>query len=268
MTDSRQQEQSSNAAVPDSCARCKRDLSGERPVALPDGCRYCAACCARMATDEFEMETGEPFVKWIDKHPQLVMQHQPMEMKVRKTYAIVPVVFAVIGLVLAAFGVWTFLQPKDALPKIAPETLALRPEERGPRPLPPPSGIGYIILGLGSAALFGLIGFRQARAYFRASGFILTLKDGTFDLVHRGREETFMIDDIKQACVVRPGTVGATEGALGLEDGRMLTLDTCLTDLHALRVVMDLRLREEFPPSVEEIEKVRRDKLRELRGLS
>src|SRR5205807_7665010 len=50
-----------------------------------------------------------------------------------------------------------------------------------------------------------------------------------------------------------PGTVGATEGAIMLQDGRMLTLDTCLSDLHALGVVMDLRFREDFPPSADDL---------------
>ena len=54
-----------------SCARCQRDLSAENPVRLHDTREYCAACCASMATDAFEMETGEPFVKWIEKHPKL-----------------------------------------------------------------------------------------------------------------------------------------------------------------------------------------------------
>jgi len=94
------------------------------------------------------------------------------------------------------------------------------------------------------------------------------LKDGVFHLQHGSRNETFTVDDVAQACVVRPGTVGATEGALGLKDGRMLTLDTCLSDLHALGVVMDLRFREEFPPSADDLARIRRDKLRKIRGLS
>ena len=67
---------------------------------------------------------------------------------------------------------------------------------------------------------------------------------------------------------MRPGTVGATEGALGFKDGRMLTLDTCLSDLHALGVVMDLRFRDDFPPGPDDVAKVRRDKLRKIRGLA
>src|SRR6185295_11319574 len=72
------------------------------PVRLPDQREYCAACCASMATDSFEMETGEPFVQWIAKHPKLVLRYQPMEMSVRRLGFVFPLC-ATIGGVAAAF---------------------------------------------------------------------------------------------------------------------------------------------------------------------
>ncbi|MCK6472303.1 MAG: hypothetical protein L6R28_11205 [Planctomycetes bacterium] len=234
---------------------------------LPDGAEYCAACCERMATDAFEMETGEPFVKWIEKHPELVMAHQPMELAVRRMGFLFPLACAVLGLGLAVFGTLRLLNPP-------PEDTAAVPVSpapsagRTPKKLPPPSGKGYLAAGLAAMLLFGWLVLRQGKGYLRAAGFRLTLRDGVFHLKHRDREESFPVGDVTQACVVRPGTVGAREGALGLSDGRMLTLDTCLSDLHALGVVMDLRFREDFPPSLEERDRERRERLRKIRGLS
>ena len=51
-------------------------------------------------------------------------------------------------------------------------------------------------------------------------------------------------------------------------DGRVLALDACLSDLHALGVVLDLRFKREFPPSLDELAAQRREKLRKIRGLS
>jgi hypothetical protein len=115
---------------------------------------------------------------------------------------------------------------------------------------------------------FAYFALRGARAFLRARNFRLTLQDGNFHLQHGRNSDTFSANDVEQACIVRPGTVGATEGALQLKDGRMLTLDTCLSHLHALGVVMDLRFREDFPPSADDIARVRREKLRKIRGLS
>src|SRR5205085_11936359 len=92
------------------CARCLRSLSAENPVRLPDTREYCAACCQNMATDAFEMETGEPFVKWIEKHPRLVMRYQPLEMSVRRMGFLFPVFAAVIGLLMVAFGTLLYIR--------------------------------------------------------------------------------------------------------------------------------------------------------------
>jgi hypothetical protein len=119
-----------------------------------------------------------------------------------------------------------------------------------------------------SVLLFGALAARGLVAYMRAQNFELTLEEGVFHLTHGKRAETFGMDDLDRACVVRPGTIGATEGALGFKDGRMLTLDTCLSDLHALGVVMDLYFNREFPPGPEDIARERRTRLRKIRGLS
>src|SRR5204863_844485 len=98
----------------------------------------------------------------------------------------------------------------------------------------------FMFVGLFCIAVFGALTARGLLAYMRAQDFQLTLEDGQFDLHHGKHDERFRIDDLDRACVVRPGTIGATEGALGFKDGRMLTLDTCLSDLHALGTVLDL----------------------------
>src|SRR5262245_4648975 len=96
------------------CARCFRNLSGEQPVRLPDTREYCAACCESMATEAFEMETGEPFVKWIEKHPRLVMRYQPLEMSVRRLGFLFPIFAALIGIGFVCYG--TSLYYDAALP--------------------------------------------------------------------------------------------------------------------------------------------------------
>ncbi|MCZ7647774.1 MAG: hypothetical protein M5U26_21375 [Planctomycetota bacterium] len=225
-----------------SCARCARQLTGERPLRLPDGRDYCAACCDRMATEQFELETGETFAAWIEKHPRLVMEHAPMEIGLRRLLFVAPLLAACGSLMLLALGFYRLV--------FAGKT-----------------GLGFMLLGGLGALAFAAFSLRQLRSFLRARGFVLTLEAGRFELKHGPRRDAFNIEDVEQACVVRPGTVGAREGALGLKDGRMLTLDTCLTDLHALGVVMDLRFREDFPPSLEDQWKDRRDKLRKIRGL-
>jgi len=229
------------------CARCARSLSAEKPVRLPDGAQYCAACCERMATEAFEMETGMHFVPWIEKRDELVMQHQPLELTVRRTLFAVPLLVVIIGLGTVGYGIY-----------------------RGASGEAPWRGAtsAYIGIGCGMVAFFGLLVLKQGQQYLRAAGFSLRLKDGVFTLRHGTKTETFPVAAVTQACVVRPGMVGAREGALGFADGRMLTLDSCLTDLHALGVVMDLRTGKEFPPSLEDQERERRDKLRKIRGLS
>jgi hypothetical protein len=224
------------------CSRCNRVLSAEKPVRLPDSRSYCMACCESMAADDFEMETGETFTKWIEKHPVLVMQYQPLELTVRKMNFILPLLLSLLGILVGGYGVRTYFVGDFRA--------------------------GWIGLGVAMLIFFGIFSFRGARNYLRALNFKLTLEDGVFRLQHGSRSDTFTADDVTQACVVRPGTVGATEGALQLKDGRMLTLDTCLSDLHALGVVMDLRFREDFPPSADDIARVRREKLRKIRGLS
>src|SRR5450432_2545294 len=92
------------SAMPDPtilCQRCSRVLSAERPVRLPDNRVYCAACCESMAADIFEMETGETFTKWIEKHPQLVMQYQPLALTVRRFGFFFP---------LAIAGLWVMYE--------------------------------------------------------------------------------------------------------------------------------------------------------------
>ena len=233
------------------CARCARVLSAEKPVRLPDGRIYCAACCEGMAAGDFEMETGEMFTKWIEKHPTLVMRYQPLELTVRRAGFFFPLVLSLMGIALSFYAlIWPSLR-----------TLA-------PNPNKPLNRIGFLLVGVAMLLFFGWLAFRGAKAYLRAINFKLVLEDGVFRLQHGSRNESFNADDVVQACVVRPGTVGATEGALRLHDGRMLTLDTCLSDLHALGVVMDLRFREDFPPSADDLARIRRDKLRKIRGLS
>lgn len=233
------------------CARCDRSLSAERPLRLPDNRIYCAACCESMAADDFEMETGETFTRWIEKHPQLVMQYQPSEQNIRLAIFIFTAVLAFSGFTVLVIGIVARLRLFQLL-----------------EPLHTWRGLVYVAIGLIMSGVFGIMALHSGRNYLRTSNFKLTLKDGTFYLQHGAHSDTFAADDVTQACVVRPGTVGATEGALRLQDGRMLTLDTCLSDLHALGVVMDLRFRNDFPPSADDIAKVRRDKLRKIRGLS
>ncbi|HLX61577.1 MAG TPA: hypothetical protein VKX17_09880 [Planctomycetota bacterium] len=286
------------------CSRCQRNLFAEKPVHLPDSRDYCAACCESMATDSFEMETGERFTQWIEKHPRLVMRYQPMELSVRRLSFFFPLAAAVGG--IAVFGIGCVKYIVAGLPllylalgvtaililaaliltypkasarlgggfgllalklfvtglSLAAPIVALLGMIRFGRP------VGFIVLGLSSILLFGWLASRGLVAFMRAQNFELTLEDGVFHLTHGPRAETFGMDDVERACVVRPGTIGATEGALGLKNGLMLTLDTCLSDLHALGVVMDLHFNREFPPSAEDLARVRRDKLRKIRGLS
>ncbi|HYG76889.1 MAG TPA: hypothetical protein VEK08_17930 [Planctomycetota bacterium] len=284
------------------CSRCQRNLSAEKPVRLPDTRIYCAACCESMAADAFEMETGETFTKWIEKHPELVMRYQPLELSVRRLSFLFPLFVSLIGVGTTIFGIVQALRlghspllafgfPLTLLASAAIEFAGfkLTLTNKAGRMLGillmvlgslaiPASAVasfiwmgrtfGFILLGLVVIGAFGALALRGGLAFLRARNFRLTLKDGIFHLQHGSRSETFSVEDVTQACVVRPGTVGATEGALGLKDGRMLTLDTCLSDLHALGVVMDLRFREEFPPSADDLAKIRRDKLRKIRGLS
>ena len=282
------------------CERCSRALSAERPVRLPDKRIYCAACCESMAAADFEMETGELFTRWIEKHPELVMKYQPLELTVRRFGFFFPAVLTVLGLVVIGYGVkqsiehlvnplylgagaaipvglgllWYFYEKAEWLSrgiafKIAAFLfIAAIPVYGFFGCVKYGFSFGYIVLGAALVAFFGLLAINGVQAYLRALNFNLTLKDGVFHLNHGNRAETFSVDDVTQACIVRPGTVGATEGALRLKDGRMLTLDTCLSDLHALGVVMDLRFREEFPPSADDLAKIRRDKLRKIRGLT
>jgi hypothetical protein len=224
------------------CGRCARKLTAEPPIRLPDTRTYCTACCESMASDTFEMETGESFSRWIAKHPKLVMQYQPLELSVRRMSFFFQLLICALGAGMLVYGI------------AAGETL--------------PRKLGYICVGAIVFLSFAALSLRAATDYLRAVNFKLILDEGTFSLQHGTRQETFSVDDVTQACVVRPGTVGATEGALGLKDGRMLTLDTCLSDLHALGVVMDLRFKADFPPSADELAKIRRDKLRKIRGLS
>lgn len=237
------------------CTRCARSLYAEKPVLLPDAKSYCAACCESMAAGDFEMETGETFTKWIEKHPRLEMKYQPLEITVRRAGFMFPLVLSLMGL-----GIFIFAGIKLAM------LFSAAPDWRSMLRLQGPAG--YFIVGTSMLLFFGFLAARGAMAYLRAMNFALTLSNGVFVLRHGTRSETFHADDVVRACVVRPGTVGATEGALCLKDGRMLTLDTCLSDLHALGVVMDLRFREDFPPSADDLARIRRDKLRKIRGLS
>jgi len=252
-----------------------------------------------MATDSFEMETGEPFVQWIEKHPKLTLRYQPMEMSVRKLTFVFPLCVALGGLGVTMFGCVRYVRaslPIEYLAAFLIASLALAasilyvlknedaPGNKGAKAvtsvlsfvLPAAALAGMwqygnpaalIAMGLFSTALFSWLAARGLQAWLRAQDFQLTLEDGKFQLVHGKHTAAFVATDLDRACVVRPGTVGATEGALGFKDGRMLTLDTCLSDLHALGVVMDLRFRDDFPPSPDDIAKVRRDKLRKIRGL-
>ena len=281
------------------CFRCKRDLSSEKPVWLPDGENYCCACCESMATDTFEMETGERFSDWIAKHPTLTMTYQPLEINVRTMAFYFPLLCAFGGLFVLLLGCWKFGQAGFQLLYLAGglglmlalgalAALIFTEKIQGKAPklvaavlnallLPALCIAGlwyfgkpaaYIVLGLFCAVLFGALAARGLFALLRARGFSLTLENGVFNLRHGKRAEIFNVADLNRVCVVRPGTVGATEGALGFKDGRMLSLDTCLSDLHALGVVLDLRFREDFPPSADDLARVRRDKLRKIRGLT
>lgn len=250
-----------------------------------------------MATDTFEMETGQRFVDWIEKHPKLSMRYQPLEISVRKLAFYFPLACALGGAIVTLVGCWQYGQAGFPLAHLGGAFLFLlvmgavagglaTEKIRGGMfralismmaiILPVGLGLGIflygrpaglIVLGICSTILFGALALRGLLALLRAQDFELTLADGVFNLRHGKHAETFNVNDLKQVCVVRPGTVGATEGALGFKDDRMLTLDTCLSDLHALGVVLDLRFREDFPPSADDIAKVRRDKLRKIRGL-
>jgi len=235
------------------CSRCDRVLSAEKPIRVPDCRVYCKSCCESMAADDFEMETGESFSNWIEKHPELVMKYQPLELQVRRMSFYFPLGISILGLVVLIYGIARAVSAYS----VSMDFVAVL---RG--------HFGYVLLGLVMVLAFGAVSLRGLISYLRANNFRMTLKDGVFNLEHGSRKETFNVDEVTQACVVRPGTVGATEGALQLKDGRMLTLDTCLSDLHALRVIMDLRFRKEFPPSADELAKIRRDKLRKIRGLA
>src|SRR5260221_2989264 len=92
-----------NKSMP-TCSRCQRPLSAEKPVHLPDSRDYCAACCESMATDAFEMETGERFTQWIENHPKLVMRYQPMEMSVRRLSFFFPLAGAIGGVAGLSFS--------------------------------------------------------------------------------------------------------------------------------------------------------------------
>jgi hypothetical protein len=292
-----------NSTTIPKCERCSRTLTAERPVRLPDKHVYCAACCESMAAADFEMETGELFTRWIEKHPELVMKYQPLELTVRRFGFFFPAVLSLLGLVVIGYGValciaqqnppvpalfllagaaipvgigvlWLVYEKADWLSSrmifsvVAFLFIATVPVYGLIGCVKYGFSFGYIVLGGTLVAFFGLLAAKGVQAYLRALNFNLTLKDGVFHLHHGNRTESFSVEDVTKACIVRPGTVGATEGALQLKDGRMLTLDTCLSDLHALGVVMDLRFREEFPPSADDLAKIRRDKLRKIRGLS
>ena len=246
------------------------------------------------------METGELFTRWIEKHPELVMKYQPLELTVRRFGFFFPLVLCAAGLALIGYGIFDSI--RHAVPTwylllgiLVPVSFVLawfthtsamaKASLIGIRVLLfmlmagiPIYGFlgcikygfsfGYIVLGAVVAAFFGALAANGIQAYLRALNFRLTLKDGVFHLQHGSRNETFSAEEVTQACIVRPGTVGATEGALRLRDGRMLTLDTCLSDLHALGVVMDLRFRQDFPPSADDLARDRRERLRKIRGLS
>src|SRR5471032_1463024 len=87
------------------CERCSRSLHAERPVRLPDTHVYCSACCESMAAADFEMETGELFTRWIERHPELVMKYQPLELTVRRFGFFFPMVLSVAGLALIVYGI-------------------------------------------------------------------------------------------------------------------------------------------------------------------
>lgn len=285
------------------CFRCKREVSDDDAVRLPDAEVYCANCCENMATDSFEMETGERFSEWIENHPRLVMRYQPLELGVRRLQFLLPLICAIASGGVILLGCWKYAKTGDPLiymlgffalllglvlsivvyakgfgTSIKAVALVLRlliALQSFGIPIVAGFGIwefgrpaGYIVIGLLFVVLFGALAWRGLVALVRAKKFQLTLEKGLFQLSHGERAENFSVSDLTRACVVRPGTVGATEGALGFKDGRMLTLDTCLSDLHALGVVLDLRFRDEFPPSAEDIARARRDKLRKIRGLS
>lgn len=266
---------------------------------LPDKHVYCAACCESMAAADFEMETGELFTRWIEKHPELIMKYQPLELTVRRFGFFFPMALSLGGLALIVWGAivsvtsgvpMMFLLAGLGIPlgvgclwyayelgwlsKVLPLKIlgflfvAGIPAYGFYGCLKYGFPFGYIVLGAVVMAFFGLLAAKGVQAYLRALNFKLTLREGVFYLQHGDRTDTFSAEDVTQACIVRPGTVGATEGALRLRDGRMLTLDTCLSDLHALGVVMDLRFREDFPPSADDLARIRRENLRKIRGLS
>jgi hypothetical protein len=286
------------------CAYCGRALDAGEGFHLPDSRDYCADCCDAMAADAFQMETGEPFTAWIPKHGKLTMRYQPMELSARSMGFWFPAVCAAGSSIATLAGIVLYLKAGFPLVYLLLEAapvagivvvlaVLFRREEQAPRGAV--AGFGKVIVALLAAAVLcgavaGMIQFGKPAALMaiggvflvffaglalnglgallRAQDFELTLEDGVFNLRHGAHRDTFTIDTLNQACVVRPGTVGAMEGALGLSDGRMLTLDTCLSDLHALGVVMDLHFKREFPPSLEDLAEQRRVKLRKIRGLS
>ncbi len=256
-----------------------------------------------MAADVFEMETGEPFTRWIEKHPQLVMQYQPLELTVAAASGFFfPLAMVALGLGLVSYGIYRsldsgvpvkFLLAGTFIPLalaglwmmfekafwIADNLLARSVVFLFIAGIPVYGfygcmtygrPFGYIVLGAVMMAAFGALAVRGVQTYLRALNFKLTLKDGMFHLQHGSHTDTFPANDVTQACVVRPGTVGVLHRrrAAFARTGRMLTLDTCLSDLHALGVVMDLRFRDDFPPSADDIARIRRDNLRKIRGLA
>lgn len=283
------------------CFHCKREIQPNDSVRLPDAEVYCMNCCESMATDSFEMETGQRFTEWIINHPRLIMRYQPLEISVRRLQFLFPAFCMLLGVAMILAGCWQYGQAGHSIVHLSAyfaaafvltiTSIAYAAERIGKRFIaharalifilaaaqPVAAVLGIYIYGRSAALIVGgfytviIFGWLAARgliALVRAKGFQLTLENGVFDLKHGKHTETFTVADLTRVCVVRPGTVGATEGALGLKDGRMLTLDTCLSDLHALGVVLDLRFREDFPPSAEDLARERRNKLRKIRGLS
>src|SRR5579862_4553450 len=145
-----------------SCSRCGRVLSAEKPLRLPDARVYCVACCESMAADEFEMETGDSFSRWIEKHPTLVMQYQPLELTVRRAGFFFPLVLSLAGAGLYTYGL---IQMKHFTPALG----------------------ATMCVGVVMCAFFGWLAIRGAKAYLRAINFKLVLADGTFQLEHGDR---------------------------------------------------------------------------------
>ena len=78
-----------------------------------------------MATYAFEMETGEPFTQWIDKHPKLVMRYQPMELNVRRIGFLFPALGAVTGVIVFIYGCVNYVQKGYPIGYLAGFLLAL-----------------------------------------------------------------------------------------------------------------------------------------------